>query len=188
MIRPQTPTGSFMTKVEEVTRRAARDLAVHQARGAGIEPDPVDRRLELALPDVADRLAHLAGDELRQATRFLPEQPCELVQDRRPSLAGGRRPIGAVERTSRGVDRRRQVLGRRRTSRRDQLTGRRVAALEQRPTCVAPTAVDVVANLDGARARVDHRLLRMASITTSTASFASPSSMVSGGLIFTTCS
>ena len=138
VIRPQTPTGSFSTKFEQVARGAARHLAVDQPRGARVEQDPVDRWLELALADVADRLAHLAGDELREAGRLLAEQPRELVQDRRASLAGRRRPVGLIERPSRCGDRRRQVIRRRRTRGRDELPGRRVTALERRAAGVDP--------------------------------------------------
>ncbi len=186
--QPADADGLLQDEVQEVSWRAARHLTVDQPRGTGIEEDPIDRRLQLALADIADRLAHLARDELRQAARFLAQQPGELIQDGRARFAGGRRPVGRVERAARRIDRGGEIVRGRDACRRDEFAGRRIAALERRAVRLDPTAIDVVADLSNGRFGLDHRPLRMASITTSTASFAWLSSIVSGGLILTTCS
>jgi hypothetical protein len=46
-----------------VSRRGRGHLAADEPGGTGVELDAVDGRLQLALTDVADGLAHLARDE-----------------------------------------------------------------------------------------------------------------------------
>ena len=64
----------------------------------------------ISLANVADRLAHLARDELGEPWRLLAQQAGELVEDRGALLAGSRRPAGVVERPSCRIDRRGQVV------------------------------------------------------------------------------
>ena len=136
-------------EVEQVARRRGRDLAADHPGGARVEQDAVDRRRDLALADVADRLAHLDRDEAGERLGLLAQQVGELEQDRRPLAARGGRPGAVVERGARRRDRPADVLDARSRRDRDEVAGGRVAALERRARRGRrPGAVDVVGDLD----------------------------------------
>ncbi len=149
VISAADPDRLLEDEVEQVARRRGGHLAADHPGGAGVEQDPVDGRLDLALADVADRLAHLGRDEARQRLGLLAQQPGELEQDRRPLAARGRRPGAVVEGGAGGGDRPVRVARRRtaaRPRRASPVAGSRLssvapdAAGDQRP-------VDVVGHL-----------------------------------------
>ena len=71
VMSPHTPTGSFRTKFRRWPG-PSRHLAADHPRGGGVELDPVDGGLDLALPHVADRLAHLDARRAARAVRPPP--------------------------------------------------------------------------------------------------------------------
>ena len=141
VISPHTPTGSLRTKFRRWLGPPTSTSPRIEPRGAGVEQDPVDGRLDLALANVADRLAHLGRDEPGQRLRLLAQEPGQLEQDRRRArLPARRRPAAVVER--RRAPRRRpfdvldaRLRGDRRRGRRSPGRGSRTS----RPTRPAPT-------------------------------------------------
>src|SRR5206468_1333656 len=138
--------------------------------------------------DVADRFAHLAGDELGHRACFRSEELGQSEQDRRTLLACRGRPAGLVECAPSRRDRRRQVVDGRGRRRGDEIARRRITAFERWPARPDPAAIDIVADVAHADPTLDHAAASMASMTTSTAVLARSSSIVNGGLIFTTFS
>ena len=128
--QPAHADGLLEDEVEQVARRRRGHLAADHPGGARVEQDPVDGRLELALADVADRLAHLGRDEPGQRFGLLAQEPGELEQDRRPLATRGRRPGAVVERRPGRGDRPVRVLDAGPRRDRDEVAGRRVAALD----------------------------------------------------------
>ena len=105
VIRRAHPDRLLEDEVEQVARRRGRDLAADHPGGARVEQDAVDRRRDLALADVADRLAHLDRDEARERLGLLAQQVGQLEQDGRPLASRGGRPGAVVERGARRRDR-----------------------------------------------------------------------------------
>ena len=97
VIRRAHPDRLLEDEVEQVARRRGRDLAADHPGGTRVEQDAVDRRRDLALADVADRLAHLGRDEAGERLGLLAQQVGELEQDRRPLASRGGRPGAVVE-------------------------------------------------------------------------------------------
>ena len=97
VISPHTPTGSLRMKLSRWLGADGGHLAADHPGRAGVEQDAIDGRLDLALADVADRLAHLDRDEAGKRFGLLAQQAGELEQDRRALAAGRRRPGAVVE-------------------------------------------------------------------------------------------
>ena len=171
-------------EVEEVARGRRRDLAADHPGRRCIEHDPVDGRVDLALADVADGLAHLDRDEPGERFGLRAQQPGELHEDRR-SLAAGRRGPGAV--VERRGARPRSRASRSSTPDRGAIAtsspfdGSRLSIVAP-DGGLGPAAIDVVG--DGDRrpgSCLGHRAPRMVSMVSSSAVSSRSSSMVSGG-------
>ncbi len=161
---PHTPTGSLRMKLSRWLGADAVTSPRIIRAAAGIELDPIDGRRDLALADVADRLAHLDRDQAGQRLGLLAQQAGELHQDRR--RARGRR---SPARRRRRRSRRAAAIAASRSSTPDSgaiatrspVAGSRLS-MRRAGGGRRPAAVDVVGDGDHGGSGLGHRVPRMA--------------------------